>query len=154
MEKTDFKYRTFQVTGRELLIFGVHFLWIGLFALMSGIFAMTGAEVLFGDPETWGVWANVGDTCAFTAGTLATGWLMWRFSKPSLVRWLDDERRKGPAGDFIHERPQVGLHRRAARRGHRPFRGNATGLGGPGDRRRFSSDLRPGISRRGRSRLS
>ena len=92
MEKTDFTDRTFRVTGRELLVFGCYFLLIGLV-----IIATMGVEVLFGDPETWGVWVKVGRTGAFTAGALATGWLMWRLSKPSLVRWLDDDERNIPA---------------------------------------------------------
>ena len=104
IEQTDFTDKTFRVTGRELLVIGKRSFLAGMALVLHVFMVAAAAEALFGAPGSWRLW--VGTASAMIGATLIVVWMIWRFYKPDLDRWLDERRIR--AEGFIYERPSIG----------------------------------------------
>ena len=74
IEQTDFRDKTFRVTGRELLVIGKRPFLAGMALVLHVFVVAAAAEALFGSPGSWRLW--VGTASAMIGATLIVVWMI------------------------------------------------------------------------------
>ena len=92
MNKTEFKDEAFQLTHKDLTIYLGFFFAAFIVLIGATIGFMEAAMALFGDYETWSVWAQVWIYGVYAITILAIAWVIGTVSKPHLARWLEERR--------------------------------------------------------------